>query len=341
MNPAALQMINLLVQFFSPTKQDPRNNADTAEQLMIQSSIHTNFLLHSKTFAMFRILLIFSCMMSTLVNAQQRIQIYPSEEGVVIKGFDTVAPFMDYYPSANPSKNKTAVLICPGGGYAHLAWDKEGTLPAKFFNQNGIDAFVLRYRLNNAQQQGHRYPDQYNDVTRALRIIRSKAADWGIDPAKTGVMGFSAGGHLASTAATILQPGNASASDPLLRISTRPSFAILVYPVITMDTSFAHRGSRDMLLGKTPSAELVDALSTEKRVSADTPPVMLIHADDDKGVVPMNSIAFYQALKRNKVPASMHIFDHGGHGFGMAPADPMLSQWPALVVQWMQQLGFR
>jgi acetyl esterase/lipase len=290
---------------------------------------------------MFRPLLIALLMTATIAGAQQRIQIYPSEEGIVIKGFDTIAPFMDYYPSANPSKNKTAVLICPGGGYSNLAWEKEGVLPAKFFNQNGIDAFVLRYRLNNGKQEGHRYPDQYNDVTRALRMIRLRAAEFSIDPDKTGVMGFSAGGHLASTAATILQPGDPQASDPLLRISTRPSFAILIYPVITMDTSFAHRGSRNMLLGLTPSAELVDALSTEKRVTPLTPPTMLIHADDDKGVVPMNSIAFYQALKKNKVPASMHIFDHGGHGFGMAPADPMLSQWPALVVQWMQKIGFR
>ena len=290
---------------------------------------------------MFRSLFIALLMTASLADAQKRIQLYPSEEGIVIKGFDTIVPFMDYYPSGNASGSKTAVLICPGGGYSNLAWEKEGVLPAKFFNQNGIDAFVLRYRLNNGKQEGHRYPDQYNDVTRALRIIRLRAAELGIDPDKTGVMGFSAGGHLASTAATILQPGDPQAADPLLRISTRPSFAILVYPVITMDTSFAHRGSRNMLLGPSPSSEMVDALSTEKRVTSLTPPTMLIHADDDKGVVPMNSIAFYQALKKNKVPASMHIFDHGGHGFGMAAADPMLSQWPTLVIQWMQKIGFR
>lgn len=274
-------------------------------------------------------------------HSQQRIFIYPSEEGIVIPGFDTTAPYMDYYPSKNTSDKKTAVLICPGGGYQHLAWEKEGVLPARLFNDNGIDAFVLRYRLNNSKQEGHRYPDEYNDVTTAIRIIRSRAAEWGIDPEKTGVMGFSAGGHLASTAATILQKGDPTAKDPLKRIDTRPSFALLIYPVITMDTSFAHRGSRDNLLGRTPDEALVNALSTEKRVTADTPPVFLVHADDDKTVPPMNSIAFYEALKKNKVKASMFIYDHGGHGFGMAPHDPLLSQWPMQCVQWLQRQGFK
>lgn len=273
-------------------------------------------------------------------QSQQRIFIYPSEEGIVIKGFDTTAPYMDYYPAKNASTKKTAVLICPGGGYQHLAWEKEGVYPAQLFNDNGIDAFVLKYRLNNSKQQGHRYPDQYNDVTTAIRIIRSKAAEWGIDPDKTGVMGFSAGGHLASTAATILQKGDPTDADPLKRIDTRPSFAILIYPVITMDTSFAHRGSRNNLLGNTPDDALVNALSTEKRVSPSTPPVFLIHADDDKSVPPQNSIAFYEALKKNKVKASLYIYDHGGHGFGMAPQDPLLNQWPMQCVQWLKRQGF-
>lgn len=274
-------------------------------------------------------------------RSQQRIFLYPSATEVTIKGFDTTAPYMDYYPANNTSAGRTAVLICPGGGYQHLAWEKEGTLPARFFNDNGIDAFVLKYRLNNQKQEGHRYPDQYNDVTTAMRIIRSKAAGWGIDTAKTGVMGFSAGGHLASMATTIHQPGDPAATDPLLRFDTRPSFAILIYPVISMDTAFGHRGSRNSLLGLTPDAAMVASLSTEKRVNAGTPPVFLVHADDDKGVPPQNSIAFYEALKKHKVKASMFIYDYGGHGFGMAPNDPLLSQWPMQVVQWLQRQGFR
>lgn len=279
---------------------------------------------------------------STLAaRSQQRIFLYPSENGIVIKGFDTTAPYLDYYPSKNPSKGKTAVLICPGGGYQHLAWEKEGVKPALLFTENGIDAFVLRYRLNNTKQEGHRFPDQYNDVTTAIRIIRLNAATWGIDPAKTGVMGFSAGGHLASMAATILQKGDPAATDPLKRMDTRPAFAILIYPVITMDTGFAHFGSRNNLLGNNPEETMAAALSTEKRVSADTPPVFLVHADDDKTVVPRNSIAFYEALKKNKVKASLFIYDHGGHGFGMAPQDSLLNQWPMQCVQWLQRQGFR
>lgn len=281
--------------------------------------------------------------MSTLLTAtsQQRIFIYASPKGIVNKGFDSLPPYMDYYPSANSSTKKTAVLICPGGGYSHLSVDKEGIVPARIFNEKGIDAFVLSYRLNNPKQQGHRYPDQYNDVTTAIRVIRSRAEEWHIDPEKTGVMGFSAGGHLASTAATIQQKGDSKAKDPLLRIDTRPSFAILIYPVITMDTAFAHRGSRTMLLGSNPDEALANSLSTEKRVTAATPPVFLVHADNDKAVPPMNSIAFYEALKKHKVPASLFIFDHGGHGFGTAPADPLLNQWPTLCLQWMKRLGFK
>lgn len=275
-------------------------------------------------------------------QAQERIFLYPaSAEGITHKGFDTTAPFMDYYPSNNPSVKKTAVVICPGGSYTHLAWDKEGVLPAKYFNENGIDAFVLRYRLNNAKQEGHRYPAQYNDAITAIRMIRSKGKEWGIDPEKVGIMGFSAGGHLASTAATILQKGNPGAVAVLERFDTRPSFAILVYPVITMDTVFAHRNSREMVIGKTPDEALVNALSTEKRVTTATPPTLLIHADDDKAVPPMNSILFYEALKKHSVPASLFIYDHGGHGFGMAAADAVLSQWPGLALKWMQQLGFK
>ncbi|MBV9987176.1 MAG: alpha/beta hydrolase [Chitinophagaceae bacterium] len=286
--------------------------------------------------------LIILFMAATLyTHAQQRIFLYPSEEGIVIKGFDTTAPFMDYFASANPSRKKTAILVCPGGGYSHLAFDKEGTLLAKFFNENGIDVFVLRYRLNNGKQEGHRYPDQYNDATTAIRLIRYRAMEWGIDPDKTGVMGFSAGGHLASTLTTILQKGDPAASDPLLRIGTRPSFSALIYPVITMDTSFAHRGSRNMVLGPNPDEAMVNALSTEKRITAETPPVFLVHSDDDKTVPVMNSIAFYTALKKNRVPATMFIYDHGGHGFGMAPGDPVLSQWPSLCLQWLKRLGFQ
>ncbi len=274
-------------------------------------------------------------------QAQQRMLLYPNDKNAVIAGFDSLPPFMDYYPATNGIAGRTAVLICPGGGYSHLAWAKEGVVPAGIFNAVGIDAFVLQYRLNNSRQGGHRFPDQYNDVTTALRIIKAKATALGYNPEKVGIMGFSAGGHLASMATTMFTGVNATAKDSLNRYSSRPAFSILVYPVIYMDTIVAHRGSRTMLLGNNPPQAMVDSLSTQNRVTAQTPPVMLVLADDDKAVIPQNSIGFYQALKKYKVPASMHIFDHGGHGFGTAPADPVLSQWPKLCLEWMARLGFK
>lgn len=285
---------------------------------------------------------IISCLTATTVKSQQRIWLYPNDKSAVIAGFDSLAPLMDYYPATNgATTGRTAVLICPGGGYSHLAWEKEGVVPAKIFNEKGIDAFVLQYRLNNGKQEGHRFPDQYNDVTTALRMIKAKAASLGYSADKVGIMGFSAGGHLASMATTIFAQTTASSKDSLQRFSSRPAFSILVYPVIYMDTVVAHRGSRTMLLGNNPPQQQVDSLSTQNRVTAQTPPVMLVLADDDKAVIPQNSVGFYQALKRNNVKASLLIFDHGGHGFGTAPADPVLSQWPKLCLEWMARLGYK
>lgn len=286
-------------------------------------------------------LLSISCLAWQWGNGQQRILLYPNDKNAVIAGFDSLPPLMDYYPARNGIKGRTVVLICPGGGYSHLSWDKEGVVPADIFNNAGIDAFVLRYRLNNGKQEGHHFPDQYNDVTTALRMIKAKAAALGYSINKVGIMGYSAGGHLASMATTIFTEVNATAKDSLGRVSSRPDFSILVYPVIYMDTVVAHRGSRTMLLGNNPSQAMVDSLSTQNRVSAQTPPVMLVLADDDKTVIPQNSIGFYEALKKYKIPATMHIYDHGGHGFGTAPNDPVLSQWPKLCLEWMARLGFK
>ena len=270
---------------------------------------------------------------SVMLHAQQRIFLYPPEqEGILHKGFDTIAPFMDYYPASGDTirAGKTAVLICPGGAYTHLAWEKEGVLPARYFNAHGIDAFVLRYRLNNVQQQGHHFPAQYNDATTALRIIRERASEWHINPSGIGIMGFSAGGHLAATTATIRDDGQQA-----------PSFLILIYPVITLTEPFTHKRSREMVTGSAePDSILINRLSAEKRVTARTPPTLLIHADDDASVPPQNSILFYEALKKNKVPASMLIYDRGGHGFGMAAADPFTGQWPSAVIQWLSRQGF-
>ena len=294
---------------------------------------------HTSRFFTTFLLIMSACFWGLQSYSQQRMLLYPNDKNAVIAGFDSLPPLMDYYPATNGAAGRTVVLICPGGGYSHLAWDKEGVVPAKIFNAAGIDAFVLQYRLNNGKQQGHHFPDQYNDVTTALRMIKAKSTTLGYSPEKVGIMGFSAGGHLASMATTIFTGANATAKDSLARYSSRPAFSILLYPVIYMDTVVAHRGSRTMLLGNNPTETMVDSLSTQNRVTAQTPPVMLILADDDKTVIPQNSIGFYQALKKYKVPATMHIYDHGGHGFGTAPADPVLNQWPKLCLEWMARAG--
>jgi acetyl esterase/lipase len=201
--------------------------------------------------------------------------------------------------------NGTAVVICPGGGYLHLAFTHEGTDVARMLNDLGIAAFVLKYRLPNGPLQ---------DAQRAIQLVRERAGDWGINPARVGIMGFSAGGHLASTAGTHF---NQAVIDNPANISLRPDFMILLYPVISFEDSIAHRGSRDNLIGLHPDAALIRKFSNELQVTAQTPPTFLVHAGDDKTVPVANSLHFYEALQANGVPAEMHIYPQGGHGFGM------------------------
>ena len=285
-----------------------------------------------------------NCLVATLLmitafhaTAQERIDLYPGQPQLKIAGGRKIddVPHINHYTARAGKKNGAAVLICPGGGYAHLAVDHEGKDVAAFYTDQGFDAIVLHYRLNDASQSGSRFPAQYNDVTNAMRLVKSKAAAWQLDPEKIGVLGFSAGGHLASTLATMLIPASAQPKNELEKWSSRPAFAILVYPVISMSESFRHNGSAVNLLGPDASAAMKDSLSTDKRVTAETPPTMLIHSTDDKGVPIENSFVFYNALRKNNVPATMHVYDHGGHGFGMAPKDPVLNSWPALSVTWI------
>lgn len=275
--------------------------------------------------------------------AQERIDLYPNQPELKIAGGRKVddVPHIDHYTAAPDKKTGEAVLICPGGGYSHLATGHEGKDIAEFFTAQGYDAIVLHYRLNDGEQKGSRFPAQYNDVTNAMRLVKSKAAAWKLDPEKIGVMGFSAGGHLASTLATMIIPANPSSKNELEKWSSRPAFAVLIYPVISMSESFQHKGSAVNLLGPNASQAMMDSLSTEKRVTAQTPPTFLVHSTDDKTVPVENSWAFYSALKKNNVSASLHIYDHGGHGYGMAPKDPVLNSWPGLCIQWLQGVVFK
>jgi acetyl esterase/lipase len=277
------------------------------------------------------------------VHAQEKIYLYPATEKVTNDGFekDKEPPYIQYFKANPDSVNGSAILVCPGGGYGHLADQHEGADVAKFYNQYGFDAFVLHYRLNDATQAGHRFPDQYRDVTTALRIIKSRAKEWKIDEARIGIIGFSAGGHLASMATTMHLPANKKSKITLEQWSSRPAFAILIYPVITLSGAPAHIGSRENLLGKNPDNELVDSLSTQNRVNEHTPPTFLVYSADDNVVPPENGILFYQALRKYKIPASLHIYDHGGHGYGMAPADKVLNTWPWLSVKWLERLGYK
>lgn len=290
-----------------------------------------------------QLLAILSILIMQTLQSQTIIPLYPERSGLRIWGRQKItdAPHLVHHPLPGNRTGKPCIVICPGGAYTNLAVEHEGKDVAAFFNSMGYEAFILMYRLNDGDQAGSRFPAQHEDVTTALRIIRSRATSFGIDPEKTGILGFSAGGHLASMGATMHIDADPQASDPLARFSSRPSFAILIYPVISLKDSFAHRYSGEMLLGKNPDATLRDSLSTYNRVNAKTPPTFIVFASDDKGVPPQNGIVFYQSLLKHKIKANLHIFDHGGHGFGMAPKDPVLNQWPGMAVKWLESLGMR
>ncbi len=239
-----------------------------------------------------------------------------------------------YVPPAGKAV-ATGVIVCPGGAYVHLAIDKEGTQIAQWFNSIGVAAFVLKYRL------GPRYhhPIELHDAQRAIRYVRAHAAEFHIAADRIGIMGFSAGGHLASTAETHFDAGDSNAADPLDRPSSRPDFAILCYPVLAMTGPYVHEYSRKMLLGDNPDAQLEASLSNELQVTAGTPPTFLFHTNADTSVPAENSVQFYLALRKNRVPAEMHIFEDGPHGVGLAPTDAALSIWPTLLANWLRTRG--
>jgi acetyl esterase/lipase len=212
--------------------------------------------------------------------------------------------------------------------------DKEGYQVAQWLNSIGVSAFVLQYRL------GPRYhhPSELQDAQRAIRLVRSRAAQYGFQPDRIGIMGFSAGGHLASTAGTHFDAGNARAADPIDRAGSRPDFLVLCYPVISF-TSYVHRGSVTFLLGENPDPKLVENLSNELQVTAQTPPAFLFHTDADKTVPVENSVLFYLAMRKAGVPAELHIYEHGNHGVGLAQNDPALSSWPGRLADWLRGRG--
>jgi acetyl esterase/lipase len=244
-----------------------------------------------------------------------------------------------YLPPAGKAVG-TAVIVCPGGGYGNLALDHEGKQVADWLNARGVAAFVLRYRIVvRDKRPGPLHPAPMLDVQRAIRMVRSKAIDYGVRPDRVGVWGFSAGGHLASTAATHFDAGKPDAIDPIERVSCRPDFAVLAYPVITLDAAATHAGSRRNLIGADPDPALVELMSNDKQVTRQTPPTFLFHTDEDRAVPPMNSILFYAALKKNGVPAELHIYERGQHGVGLAPQNAVLATWPERLDVWLKGRG--
>jgi acetyl esterase/lipase len=246
---------------------------------------------------------------------------------------DTDRPTITLYAVASEHKPTAAVIVFPGGSYGYLATNHEGRQIANWLNAAGITAFVVRYRL------GPRYhhPIELGDAQRAIRLVRAHAEEFGVLPDKIGVLGFSAGGHLASTMETHFDTGNPQAADAIDRVSSRPDFAVLAYPVISLTADYSHKHSSKNLLGENPSPELLKELSGEQNVTAQAPPTFLFSSSTDTGVPPENSVAFYLALHKAGVPAELHIFENAPHGVGLDLADPAVGEWSHLLLQWFRE----
>lgn len=282
--------------------------------------------------------LAFALLFMSTALAQQDIQtipLWPDGAPGALGSADSDIPTLTIYHPRENHTAATAVLVFPGGGYGGLAMNHEGRQVANWLNNYGVVAFVLKYRLGSR----YHHPIELGDAQRAIRMVRTRAREFGIAPDRVGVFGFSAGGHLASTTGTHFDNGDASASDPIDRASSRPDFMILGYPVISFTTPYTHKGSLKNLLGDNPDPKLVESLSNELQVKPDTPPTFLFHTNADTGVPAENSVLFYLALRRNKIPAEMHIFERGPHGVGLGGADPALEEWPVLLANWLRVRG--
>lgn len=248
-------------------------------------------------------------------------------------------PTIEIYLPTRQIANGKAIVIFPGGGYGILAYDWEGTDFAKWLNAQGIAGIVVKYRLPKSESLTDPKEVPLLDAQRAIRLVRHHATQWKIDPNQIGVMGFSAGGHLASTLSTQYTHEVARSKDALDSLSARPDFSVLVYPVISFRNASAHAGSRNALIGADASQELIDRFSGELNVTANTPPTFLVHAQDDKGVPIENSLLYYKALHTHQVKAALHIYPSGGHGFGFGLGKGSLEQWREVLLGWLEDLN--
>ncbi|WP_460693330.1 alpha/beta hydrolase [Mucilaginibacter puniceus] len=286
--------------------------------------------------------MVFMLLMPFATQAQELINLYPGavpnskpskavDQTTLARGqfSSVVKPQLEVYLPEKDKANGAAVILIPGGSYKVIVFQGEGRGSAAELVKHGLTVFILKYRLPNDSMMVDKTIGPLQDVQQAVKVVRENAAKYGIDPAKVGVIGFSAGGHLASTIATHYQK---AVIDNANGTNLRPDFVALVYPVISMQDNLTHKDSRKNLLGATPTKEQIDLYSNELQVDSKTPPTFLVHAGDDKVVSVDNSIAFYQHLVKANVPAEMHLFPKGGHGFGGQPID----MWVGPLVKWMQ-----
>jgi acetyl esterase/lipase len=274
---------------------------------------------------------------SMLTCAQDAMPLWPDgAPGALGKEDKDISTLTAYLPAPDIATG-AAIVVCPGGGYGGLA-GHEGADYALFLNQHGVAAFVLKYRLGSA---GYRHPRMLEDAARAVRLVRAKAEMWKVDPKRVGIMGSSAGGHLASTLLTHFDAGKADAVDPVDKESSRPDLGILCYAVITLGDK-THQGSKNNLLGKDPDAEMVKFLSNELQVTKDTPPCFVWHTAEDKAVPVENSLQFAAALQKNGVPFDLHVYQKGGHGIGLADKAPFTKAhpWSRDLVFWLKAQKF-
>lgn len=261
-----------------------------------------------------------------------------TRDGGITRVRDVTNPALYIYQPKKGNPTGASVIICPGGGYYILAIDHEGHDIAKWFAERGVTAFVLKYRLPQDDLFDNKTIRPLQDAQQAFRIVRKNAAKFKIDPNKVGIMGFSAGGHLASTASTHFTKQVGEITDE--SISVRPDFSILMYPVISFGDRFTHQGSRDNLIGVNPPIALMEEYSNEKQVTKDTPPTFLVSTEDD-GVQPENSIYYFLACKKNKVPTEMHVYEKGGHGYGLTKKNRgPVETWDARLADWMRNRGW-
>lgn len=280
---------------------------------------------------------VLAAVVCTIAIHAQTVLLWPNGAPGAKGDSDADKPTLALFPASGPNKVPTAVVVCPGGGYVNLAMSYEGIDVAHWLNNLGISAFVLKYRLGPKYQ----YPVELWDAQRAIRYVRAHAQEFGVSPDRIGIWGFSAGGHLASTAGTHFDKGDPHAADSIDQQSSRPDFMILAYPVITFLDPYAHLGSLHALLGENPDPQLVRSLSNELQVTPRTPPAFLFHTSDDPVVPVQNSVQFYLALRQAGVPAEIHVYSHGRHGVGLAQDDPILKTWPDRLADWLKLQGLR